>query len=314
VDFHLDHEVRLCGEPGKSWAINEIDAEGKRIGNDQIPWEWSFNFTATSCVLADSVDISRPLDFKFNVTHQDGTVTEEAGIARQQVIRLQLRPGHPRENGNYWRQTTFSMFGTDRAIKKFQLDIYPLAEPAEQDHCTAWGSVSYTTDIDFRKETMDDCIVFNFFVRPDTFASYVTRAADGSIDEVILRIGGVDGFYSEWSPSISTRNVKVLTAYKEHKVTVPTGHQIEPPPRLGVVRNAELYINRRIEFSKPASATEVAEEAADDETQPPVPETHAPAPSAPDQRVLQLLQSLRRAAWFIVGLLALIFIATISRH
>ena len=45
------------------------------------------------------------------------------------------------------------MFGTDRAIKSFQLDIHPIADPAEQESCRAWGSVSYTTEIDFRNET-----------------------------------------------------------------------------------------------------------------------------------------------------------------
>ena len=59
------------------------------------------------------------------------------------------------------------------------------------------------------------------------------------------------GFYSEWSPSISTRNVKVLTKGSEHKITLPPGHQFEPP-RLGNVGEAKLYINRRLEFGKRA--------------------------------------------------------------
>lgn len=37
-------------------------------------------------------------------------------------------------------------------------------------------------------------------------------------------------------------------------------------------------------------------------------------PAAVDRRMLQILQSLRRAAWFIVCLLALIFIVTLSRR
>jgi hypothetical protein len=42
-----------------------------------IPWEWSLYFTATSCELSDSIEISQPLNFKFKVTNQDGTVTEQ---------------------------------------------------------------------------------------------------------------------------------------------------------------------------------------------------------------------------------------------
>jgi hypothetical protein len=61
VDSHLERELRLHTEPEHKslyrWAINEIGAHGKRIGYDQIPWDWSLYFTATSCVLSDSIEI-----------------------------------------------------------------------------------------------------------------------------------------------------------------------------------------------------------------------------------------------------------------
>jgi hypothetical protein len=45
------------------------------------------------------------------------------------------------------------MFGTDRAIKHFELNIKPLADPAKQERRSAWGCVSYTSEVDFRYET-----------------------------------------------------------------------------------------------------------------------------------------------------------------
>lgn len=124
MDFHLERELRLHTDPKRGWAINEIGAEGQRVGSDQIPWEWSFNFTATSCELSDTFEIGQPLNFK--VTAADGTVTEKNSgdgkgptIDQREIIRAQLRLGHPRDDDNFWRQTTFSMFGTDRAIKDF---------------------------------------------------------------------------------------------------------------------------------------------------------------------------------------------------
>ena len=141
------------------------------------------------------------------------------------------------------------MFGTDRAITSFDLNIYPIADPAEQESCSAWGSVSYTTEIDFRHETSDDCVVFYLFVKPDTFARYGAKIAHGLVDEMILSVESVAGFYSEWSPSISTDNVKVLTEGSEQKIILPPSHKVEPP-RLGHVGKAELYINRRLEFRK----------------------------------------------------------------
>jgi hypothetical protein len=69
------------------------------------------------------------------------------------------------------------------------------------------------------------------------------------VDEMALSVKSVAGFYSEWSPSISTHRVKVLTSGSEQKIIMPPGHSFKPP-RLGYVGAAELLINRRLEFRK----------------------------------------------------------------
>jgi hypothetical protein len=166
VDFHLTRSLRLHTKPEHKnlykWAINEIDGKGHQIGRDQIPWHWTLNFTATSCVLSDSIDIELK------------TAPEPTEIAQRQAIQVRLRPGGPRDTG--FRKTTFSMFGTERAIQDFQLDIRPIADPAKRDEgCTAWGSVSYTAEgVDFIDETMEDCIVFNMFLWPSATDGAVT--------------------------------------------------------------------------------------------------------------------------------------------
>jgi hypothetical protein len=174
VDFHLERGLRLHTEPEHKnlykWAIQEIDAQGKQLGRDQIPWQWTLYFTATSCVLTDSIEI----ESKFQSDESSPAPRE---IAQRQHIRVRLRPGCPWDEGDYFRETTFSMFGTDRTIKNFDLNIYPIADPAEQESCSAWGSVSYTTEIDFRDETTDDCVVFYLYVMPDTFARYGAKVA-----------------------------------------------------------------------------------------------------------------------------------------
>jgi hypothetical protein len=300
VDFHLTRSLRLHTTPEHKnlykWAINEIDAKGHQIGSDQIPWRWTLNFTATSCVLGDSIEI-------------ESNAPAPCKIAQSQVIRVKLRPGTARGD-DLFRGTTFSMFGTDRSIQSFELDIHPIAAPAEQESCTAWGSVSYTAEIDFRNETPDDCIFFYMFVKPDTFGRYAAKIAHGLVDEMILSVKSVAGFYSEWSPSISTAHVKVLTGGSEQNITLPAGLEFEPP-RLGDVGAVKLYINRRLEFAKPEAPDRV-EETADVGTVRVVPETRAPA--AVEPRTLQMLGSLRRAAWFVVFLLALIFIATLLQR
>lgn len=302
MDFHLERELRLQTEPEHKslykWAIQEIDAQGKQIGRDQIPWQWRLYFTATSCVLSDSIEINS----KFQ--RREETTPAPPEIAHRQVIRVGLHPGHPRSD----EEATFSMFGTARAIKSFQLEIHPLDDPAKEESCSAWGCVSYTTEIDFRNETSDDCVIFYLFEKPETFARYAAKVAHGLVDEMTLSVGSVDGFYSEWSPSVSTDNVKVLGS--EHKIALPPGVQFEPP-RLGRVGDAALYINRRLEFRKRAPEPEAVEEMADVGTERAVPETQAPTV---DPRVLQMLGSLRGAAWWVVCLLALIFIVTLLKR
>lgn len=296
MDFHLEHGLRLHTQSEHKnlyqWAINEIDAQGQRIGHDQIPWPWTSHFTATSCVLRDSIDVKSQF--------QTEQITVPAKVVQGQVIRVELRSGRLRD----FRKTTFSMFGTSRDIKSFQLEIHPIADPAEQESCNAWGSVSYTREIDFRNETTDDCIIFYMFVKPDTFGRYAAKVVHGSVDEMIFSVGSVAGFYSEWSPSISTDHVKVLTEGSAQNITLPPDHQVEPP-RLGQVGAAELYINRRLEFGKPAPESEAVKEM-----------TQASG-AAVDPRVLEMLgslRSLRQAAWFIVCLLTLIFIVTLLKH
>jgi hypothetical protein len=304
VDFHLERGLRLHTQPKHKnlygWAINEIDDKGQKVDEDQIPWAWSLYFVATSCALGDSIDL------KTKYASQDGEL-EVPEMAENQRIAVKLRP---RDEGSFCG-TKFSMFGTDRAIQSFQLDIRPLTNTAAQENCTAWGSVSYTSEIDFRNENVDDCIVFDLCVKPETFARYAAKVSAGSVDEIAFRVGSVAGFYSEWSPGISASRVKVLTRGDEHKVALPRGVEFEPP-RLGYVGDAALHINRRLEFAQRAPASQAIEETVDSGTVLVAPETRAAATT--DPRALQMLGSLRRAAWVVVVLLALIFITILLKQ
>jgi len=64
------------------------------------------------------------------------------------------------------------------------------------------------------------------------------------VDIFSLRLGQVDGFYSEWSPAVSTSNIKILPKGSESEVVIPENCKIEPP-RLGEVSEFSLSITQR---------------------------------------------------------------------
>jgi hypothetical protein len=163
--------------------------------------------------------------------------------------------------------------------------------------------VSYTAEVDFQDLTEDDYIFFYLFVKPETFAGYAAKIAHGSVDQIIFSVGSVDGFYSDWSPSAFASQVKVLTGDREQAITLPPGHEVEPP-RLGRVGKAGLQINRRLVFGKQAPPPEAAGEVADLGIT-----TQFPAVAG-----LPMLDSLRRAVWLVVCLLALILGAMLLRR
>jgi hypothetical protein len=167
MDYHLDYGLRLHTEPKHkslyNWAINEVEADGRPIDRDQIPWVWTLLFSATSCVLTNRLEIATQFSLK-------SESEDPPQIETDQIIRMTLRPGM-RANGEFVDDVTFSMFGTKRTIRDFMLEVRPLDDSAKAEGCGAWGSVSYTSEIDFRNETVDDCIWFYLYVKPETFAA-----------------------------------------------------------------------------------------------------------------------------------------------
>lgn len=301
LEYHLEQRIVLDRESEfknlYQWSLQEFDQEGKKIGRDQIPWAWDLYFMATELTLSDAVRVEEEYQFESD----DTKLVNHAS----QSILAKLQPGRRGHRGTH--HTSYSMFGTARQISDFRLIVEELAKADAQPTCRAWGSVSYTMDFDFRDETFDDSVTFYLYVTSTTFAEYARKIQSGSINELIFRAGGVDGFYSDWSPSISTYHIKVLTDHKEHEVEMPSDSEVVLP-RLGRVRQAELYLRHINELKglPPEPDDDCAEEASPNENvggsvfTPPAPDE--------DARTVALLSSLRLAAWVIASLLVLLVI------
>lgn len=309
MDFHLDRRLRLLTDPEHrslyTWAINELDEHGKVVGRDQIPWVWHLYFTATELILGDQINVKEAGEI-------EGRLPQEAEISHRRTIRAKLRPGNPRRDDD-WRETTYRMFGADRVITSFQVDVLQLESEDETESCQAWGSVSYTADNDFTEKTTEDCVIFYLMVKPSTFERYAQRIALGTADEVILCVGMVSGFYSDWSPAISTRDIKVLTRGSKQDVELPAGSSFEMP-RLGQVGEAQLFINAIRVQAKKQSTTETESLEEEKQTMALVrPELATALPGGADPQTTNLLASLKTSARWIIGLLIVLIVATIFK-
>jgi hypothetical protein len=301
MDFHSDRKVILSeASEYKSlyeWFVLELGDDKRKEGRPLIPWNWSLYFIATDIKLSHNVKSSD----RYTRT-EDVEIVE---VEEHAIITATLTPS----KGRRWRPTTYSMFGTDRHITDFTVTVY-LAADGEKEGCSVWGCPSYTAEIDFRNETTPDVICFYMTLRRDKFERLARMVTDRSIDQAALRVGGVSGFYSDWSPEISTDFIKVLTPdTKSHRVEIPEGATITPP-RLGEVHKFEFYTTCETKFRPPPDEI--------DEDQPA--DLHAAGPQTPspklmpvaDPAALKLLKSLRVAAWIIAALLLAILLKSHS--
>jgi hypothetical protein len=240
MDSHIDREIRLSEESEfrtlYSWFLQEFTTDGKGDSSKPIPWEWSFNFTASAISYQKNIELEK--------SENDYPVRSGS-----ESINATLQPTSSDGFGPH-----FSMFGTNRRIHKFYLGVYRLKDDREPEHCRAWGSVSYTTEIDFHEETEEDELGFEITLHSRNFDDLRELVRTRSTDDLLhVRVSGVSGFYSDWSPSISTNFVKVLTSEKEQKIIKPEGCAIDPP-RLGSVRRFALSFRRRVLLSAPKGA------------------------------------------------------------
>ena len=209
MDYNLDRNIRFVEkEIGASlygWCLNEIDESGKSEG-DEVVWPWSFSFTSHSLRLVRGVAIEREFS-------DEGVEIQKT--SNSSSIRADLYSGTCLDGETLKDKVNFKMFGTNRSIKKFELRIFPV-DSAEDESCSIWGSPSYDYEVDFRKGVTDDSIVISLNIRKEKFDEFARAIELKSVDFAGISIGGVSGFYSHWSPSITTSYIKVLTEY--HKV------------------------------------------------------------------------------------------------
>lgn len=262
MDYHLNRKIKFSEESEYknlySWSLQELNEDGETIGRKQIPWGWTLYFTASELRYSKSIEIEKELDEEENEVSSEDKDGES--------IYAILHPGICRDGRWLEDDTSYSMLGTDRKIKQFGLRISKADEDVDEQ-CHIWGCVSYTDEMDFREETVDDNVEIYLSLKPKQFDQIAEQLKSRQIDTFHVRLGGVSGFYSEWSPSISTSNIKILAASDDQVVQIPEGSKVELP-RLGNVREFSLTVTERHKLDpkqdfRPIDFEKVFEEAED---------------------------------------------------
>jgi hypothetical protein len=244
MDAHLDNKIRLNNktehESLYSWCLQEINSEGEQLGRDLIPWAWGFHFTASELRLTQGFEFGELSIFE----DDDKESKEESEFQDTEVIIATLHPGICTDGKWLEDDPSFSMFGTNRTINDFTLRINAVEEEGEKEYCNVWGCVSYTAEIDFHDETTPDTIEIYLGLSKDRFNKIAELISSKTVDVVRVGISRVSGFYSDWSPSISTNSVKVLARGSDQEIEIPEGCEIEPP-KLGEVGKFDLTLTTR---------------------------------------------------------------------
>lgn len=241
MDTHLENTIRLNKESKYEnfyeWSLQEYDENGGKIGDAQIPWKWGLHFTASELRYQQSITIN-------GSDVSDDKENNEQPYEAESILAT-LHSGICLDGKELKNDTLYTMFGANREIKKFVLHIEKLEDSDAQDRCHIWGSVSYTSEIDFRNETTDDEIHIYLSLAPKRFYKLVDLIKAKRADMLQVYLRDVSGFYSEWSPSISAYNIQVLTDSKEEqKIILPEGCEIDPP-RLGQVGEFSISVVQR---------------------------------------------------------------------
>lgn len=241
MDYHLDKKIQLNNKTEHkdlySWCLQEIKNEKEQQGvRDLIPWKYDFYFTASELRLSQGLEFG-----KRSILEKEQR--DEPTFQDSEVITATLHPGTCTDGELLEDAPEFSMFGTDRNITKFSLSISAVEE-GKKEYCKVWGCVGYTMEVDFRDDTTPDAIVIYLGLSRERFTKFSKLISNKLIDVARVRIDRVSGFYSDWSPSISTDCVKVLACESEQKIDIPKDCEIEPP-KLGNVGAFDLTLITR---------------------------------------------------------------------
>ena len=233
MKYHRDYSVKIETETEYQslykWCLKEFTNDDTQVGRDLIPWVYSLYFDVTD--LRHNFTVSNDNLENLNEDSQDSkTCTKNVIVAR-------MKPS--KKNDVF---TSYSMVGTKRNIQEIELKI----QVSEKTYCTSWGMLKSTFDDDFHEETVEDFLTFNLYLPPKEFTEIIDMINSGISNKALFIVSGVKGFYSDWSPDITTNYIKILTRSRdEQELKLHDGADVNPP-RLGEVSDFTFQLAKEL--------------------------------------------------------------------
>jgi hypothetical protein len=235
LDYKLDHIIKFSDEVEYkglyTWCLREFDEDGKQIGRDQIPWAWGEDFSIAD--LAYAINFVQETDYGAS-TDEESQQPPKHPVTKKEILYGRLIP--KKSGPSAFTTTRYSFFGTAREITNFTIEIVE----GEEEHIDVWGSPEFDYEIDFVNDTNPDNLQIYLILKPEHFRQITDLVKVNSIDQVSLHLKGVDGFYSEWSPAISTNVIKVLPSDMDELKVEFSDKNEKKIPRLGKVEEYDF--------------------------------------------------------------------------
>ena len=221
-----------------SWSLEEYDSDGKKVTESFIPMQTGSIY----------LDVEK-LEYRHNF-QGSGYDPKSTEITESEFISGTLKTS---EDGRMPFPTTnrFSMFGTDREVKTFGIEIYKVDNDfrvEESFNLTGWLGYETKGDMDLPAQKAEDALYITVVLNDEKFNKIVQNIKDG-IHPNYVSIGHAEGFYNRWTPSIHLGDIKILTDEKQRygDEKTPYSQQIEMPedcdinpPRIGKLRDFNI--------------------------------------------------------------------------
>ncbi len=230
MDYKLEKRIEVNYEPTNcpfnNWCLNEYDENNNKIGKDLVPYAFSVYFICSSLKVVRQTFL--------RTDSEDG---DRKKVKQKAIVTGTIHSGFCRDGETLTDVVSYSFFGTKRKIEKFNVSITE-ANDEQDEYCTLVGIPSYTTEIDFVDATEPDFLGFDVYLKKERFEALVTHIESKAVDSCWMSASLVSGFYSEWSPSISTNFIKVLTPSHDLEGLDKDKFQ---PKRVGEVRDFSFH-------------------------------------------------------------------------